>query len=159
MDVVFTIGHSNHDWLTFERLLRCAEIRAIADLRTNPSSRLSHFNRAALTASLDASGITYLYLGHLLGGQTRDGEIQDFEQIAPSPPFAKGIGIIEQVGAKMRLALLCSEHDPVNCHRFLLVGRELAKRGINICHILRDGTIEPNEVTEETAAAGALCST
>jgi hypothetical protein len=35
----------------------------------------------------------------------------------------------------------------------LLVGRRLAERGVSVAHILRDGAIEPNEVTEDRLLA------
>jgi hypothetical protein len=54
MTLVFTIGHSNHDWSTFKRLLETADIGAIADVRSSPASRLRHFNRSALKVRLNA---------------------------------------------------------------------------------------------------------
>ena len=48
---------------------------------------------------------------------------------------------------------MCSEHEPLNCHRCLLVGRRLVERGNDLAHILRDGTIEPNTATEERLLA------
>jgi uncharacterized protein (DUF488 family) len=34
-----------------------------------------------------------------------------------------------------------SEGDPRGCHRRLLVGKVLAERGVELRHILRDGTV------------------
>jgi hypothetical protein len=39
---------------------------------------------------------------------------------------------------------MCAEREPLDCHRCLLVARELAGRGIAVGHILHDGTIEPH---------------
>ena len=44
---------------------------------------------------------------------------------------------------------MCAEHDPLICHRFLLVSRRLVERGIGVAHILRDGQIESHDQTEE----------
>jgi len=41
-----------------------------------------------------------------------------------------------------RIALLCVERDPVNCHRALLVGRELERLGACVLHIHQDGGLE-----------------
>jgi uncharacterized protein (DUF488 family) len=41
-----------------------------------------------------------------------------------------------------RIALLCSEEDPTKCHRRLLVGRALGKRGIVVWHIRGDGSVQ-----------------
>jgi uncharacterized protein (DUF488 family) len=40
------------------------------------------------------------------------------------------------------LALMCAEKDPLECHRTILVSRHLAALGIEIVHILADGTLE-----------------
>ena len=59
---------------------------------------------------------------------------------------------------------MCAEREPLDCHRCLLVGRALARRGCTVGHILGDGAIEPHSATEERllAACGpgpaATCS-
>jgi len=149
MKIVFSVGHSSHDWPTFKRLLDGADIVAIADVRSNPASRLPHFNRAALRESLNSLGIAYLPMGNVLGGRAHGGGVLDYERAAEDPHFAEAIKKVEQIAARTRLALMCSEHEPLTCHRCLLVGRRLAERGVSVAHILRDGSIEPNEVTED----------
>ena len=56
---------------------------------------------------------------------------------------------VGRVPFETRLALMCSEHEPLTCHRCLLVGRRLVERGVAVAHILRTGEIETNEATEE----------
>jgi uncharacterized protein (DUF488 family) len=153
MTLVFSIGHSNHDWSTFKRLLETANIGAVADVRSSPASRLPHFNRAALNNRLNAIGMAYVFLGVELGGRPKDGGIPDYDLMAGSPLFAEGIAHVEEIAPGMRLALLCSEHEPLTCHRCLLVGRRLVERGVGVAHILRDGTVEPNEDTENRLLA------
>ena len=153
MTTVFTIGHSNLDWTTFEQLLTQAGITAIVDVRSSPASRLPHFNRTPLKARLNASGIAYVFLGAELGGRRKGGGIPDYEQMAASRVFMQGIVRVEEIATRTRLALLCSEHEPLMCHRCLLVGRRLVERGVRVAHILRDGTIEPNEATEDRLLA------
>jgi uncharacterized protein (DUF488 family) len=153
MTIIFTIGHSNLNWPTFQRLLDRAEVGVSVDVRSNPTSRLPHFNRAALKERLNAAGIGYVFLGLELGGRPRSGGVPDYENMAASPLFAESLARVEEMAARTRPALMCSEHEPLTCHRCLLVGRRLAERGISVAHILRDGTIEPNEVTEERLLA------
>jgi hypothetical protein len=43
--------------------------------------------------------------------------------------------------AAHRVALMCAEQHPLDCHRCLLVGRALATRGALIRHILPDGAV------------------
>lgn len=149
MTVVFSIGHSNHEWPKFAALLRAAEIGALVDVRSSPSSRYPHFSRAVLKAGLDASGIAYLFMGVELGGRPRCGGPADYEQMAQNPLFIAGLDRIEAAASRNRLVMMCSEHEPLECHRCLLVGRRLVERGVDVEHILRDGTIEPHAAAED----------
>jgi hypothetical protein len=54
---------------------------------------------------------------------------------------------------KFRLALMCTEKDPLTCHRTILVCRELRRRGVKISHILADGSLETHEALEERLRA------
>jgi hypothetical protein len=38
--------------------------------------------------------------------------------------------------------LLCSEEDPSQCHRHLLIGRVLRDRGVELQHIRGDGRVQ-----------------
>jgi uncharacterized protein (DUF488 family) len=40
------------------------------------------------------------------------------------------------------IAIMCSEENPVRCHRNLLVGRRLLELGIKVYHIRKDGLEE-----------------
>ena len=149
---LFTLGHSNLDWPTFQRLLDRADIGVVVDVRSHPVSRLPYFNRGALKERLNAAGVGYVFMGVELGGRPRGG-VPDYERMAASPLFAEGLAKVEVMAARTRPALMCSEHEPLNCHRCLLVGRRLAERGNELVHILRDGTTEPNSATEERLLA------
>ena len=152
MNAIFSVGHSSHDWSTFQRLLDRAEIGVVVDVRSHPISRLPYFNRGALKERLNVAGIGYVFLGLELGGRPRGG-VPDYERMAASPLFVKGLAKVEEMAARTRPALMCSEHEPLTCHRCLLVARRLAERGNDLAHILRDGTIEPNTATEERLLA------
>ena len=83
----------------------------------------------------------------------RDG-IADYEAMAGTADFRAGLDrVIAEMG-QHRLCLMCSEREPLDCHRCLLVGRALARRGFTIGHILGDGSIEPHSATEERLLAG-----
>jgi hypothetical protein len=43
---------------------------------------------------------------------------------------------------------VCSEREPLDCHRCLLVGRALAARGMTIGHILHNDAIESHAAIE-----------
>jgi len=152
---VLTIGHSTHSWERFVALLHSANVTAIADVRTSPYSRHSpQFSRDTLRAQLQLDGISYVFLGKELGGRPSghrfycDG-IADYEKMAQTPEFSKGLDRVIDGSKKYRIALMCSERDPLDCHRCLLVGRALAQRGVRVNHILDDGrTISHSQIEE-----------
>jgi uncharacterized protein DUF488 len=152
---VLTIGHSNLAYEPFLALLRRAGVTAIADVRTTPySRRFAQFNREALSGRLQADGIAYVHLGDELGGRPtgpdlyRDG-VADYEKMATTQAFKHGLQRVIDGAAKYRIALMCAERDPLHCHRFLLVSRALAERGVRVGHILDDGQIAPQEQIED----------
>lgn len=152
---VFTIGHSTHSYENFISLLRKAEITAIADVRSSPSSRrFPQFNLDELRAELRSDGIAYVFLGKELGGRPNERRfycegIADYEKMAASDEFKKGLDRVVEGAKNFRIALMCSEHNPLDCHRCLLVGRALSDRGIRVSHILANGSIAPQAKIEQ----------
>jgi uncharacterized protein (DUF488 family) len=152
---VFTIGHSTHSPERFVALLRGANVTAVADVRTSPYSRhYPHFNRDDLREELRLDGISYVFLGKELGGRPRERRFYcegaaDYEKMAQAPEFSKGLDRVIEGARKYRIALLCSERDPLDCHRCLLVGRILAQRGVRVNHILDDGNIVSHSEIED----------
>jgi uncharacterized protein (DUF488 family) len=152
---VFTIGHSTHTAEMFLALLRDAGITAVADVRSAPYSRyLPQFNQDVLSRNLQAAGISYAFLGKELGGRPREREsynngVADYERMAASQAFREGIRRVVEGAKQYRIALMCSEHDPLDCHRCLLVSRRLAAAGVSVRHILADGSIKTHEEIED----------
>jgi len=156
---IFTIGHSGLTYEQFRTLLLRANIAAIADVRTVPYSRyLPQFNREPLSSELRADGISYVFLGKELGGRPSEHEfycegVADYEKMAKAADFGRGLDRVVEGSKKYRIALMCSEHDPLDCHRCLLVGRALAERGVRVSHILSDGAIVSHSEIEEKLLA------
>ena len=101
-----------------------------------------------------AGGLAYLQLGDELGGRPRDPQlycdgIANYEAMARRPEFRAGLDRVIDETRRHRVCLLCSEREPLDCHRCLLVGRALAERGVTPGHIRADGTIEPHAMTEQ----------
>jgi uncharacterized protein (DUF488 family) len=150
---IFTIGHSNHPWEKFAALLQNAKIETLADIRSFPRSRLAHFNQAQLRSRLEPLGIEYRFLGVELGGRQQSGEPLDYEEAAARPEFSQALDDLVALASKSsRVAIMCSEHDPLQCHRFHLVSRSLAKRGVEIAHIMRDGVIKEHAAVAKLIA-------
>ena len=150
-----TIGHSNLPADRFITLLRDSKASAVIDVRSVPFSRwCPWFSSKPLATGLAAGGLAYLQLGEELGGRPRDPQlyrngIADYEAMARRPEFRAGLDRIIDETRRHRVCLLCSEREPLDCHRCLLVGRALAERGVTPGHIRADGTIEPHAVTEQ----------
>ena len=150
---VLTIGHSNHALETFLGLLQEHGVTMLADVRSAPYSRFNpHFNRKRLDSALLAHDVAYLFLGHALGGRPEDPSCYEdgrvrYDRIAQTPLYREGLERVMEKASDERIALMCAEKEPLDCHRTLLVGRSLVERGVEIAHILADGTIEPHDDT------------
>lgn len=150
---IYTVGHSNHSIEKFIGLLSANGVTAIADVRSQPFSRRNpQFNKERLAATLAQHGIAYVFLGRELGARSedpacyKDGRVQ-YARLAASPIFKSGIERVLAGSQKYRLALMCAEKEPLDCHRTLLVCRALDQVGVSIAHILADATVEPQEKT------------
>lgn len=129
-------------------LLTLHEISAVADVRSTPSSKFApQFNRPSLNRMLQAAGIGYVFLGEELGARSSDprmyvdGKVQ-YRRLADTPEFNVGINRLEVGASRGRVAILCSEQDPLDCHRTILISRVLVERGKRVMHILKDGRTE-----------------
>jgi uncharacterized protein (DUF488 family) len=146
---IFSVGHSNHELDHFVGLLRAHDIECVVDVRSSPWSRFApQFNRQALERTLPLQGVRYLFLGRELGGRPQGPEYYDedghalYSRVAETPLFDAGLRRLEHEGRARPVAMMCSEEDPTNCHRRLLVARVLGERGVRIDHIRGDGRIE-----------------
>ena len=145
---VLTIGHSNHSREAFTELLEQHEVGAVADVRSAPYSRFNpHFDRETLASALKASGIAYVYLGRELGGRSEDpgcyegGRVR-YDRIARTDRFRDGVERVVRGARKHRIALMCAEKEPLDCHRTLLVAPALDEMGIGVAHVRADGALE-----------------
>jgi uncharacterized protein (DUF488 family) len=155
LGVIWTIGHSNHSARRFIDLLQGAGIDCVADVRSTPFSRRNpQFSQKALAASLKDAGIEYWFLGDALGARPKDldcyeGGKASYARIAATAAFQEAIhALIDESHAK-RIALMCAEKEPLDCHRTILVGRALAQRDPELAHIHTDGRIESHAELEE----------
>jgi uncharacterized protein (DUF488 family) len=152
---LFSIGHSNIPAERFVALLRAAGVNAVADVRSVPVSRFfPWFSGKNLKLLLAREGIGYSPYGKELGGRPRDQSLYrdgsaDYEAMARQPEFQAGIDRLVADAARCRVCVMCAEREPLDCHRCLLVARELTARGLAVGHILHDGAIEPHSQTEQ----------
>jgi uncharacterized protein (DUF488 family) len=147
-NILYTIGHSNHKIEDFISLLKRYEVTCIADVRSAPHSRYCpQFNKDALAAALQAAGIAYMFLGRELGARPDDqscyeGGCVNFQYLAKRKEFKQGLEHLLECASKHRIALMCAEKDPLQCHRTILIARAINRHNLHIKHILADGNIE-----------------
>jgi uncharacterized protein (DUF488 family) len=151
---LFTIGYSSYDIKPFIKVLRKFHISAVVDVRSSPYSQFkSDFNKEHLQTALRKHNIEYVFLGDYCGARIDDrscyknGKV-DFNIVATTEKFQDGIGRIKNGTKSYTLALMCAEKDPITCHRFVLVCRNLLDKNFNIIHILDNGKTEIHKDSE-----------
>lgn len=136
--VIHTIGHGRHPFDYFLELLRQHEIAFVCDVRSIARSRWPQYNGRVLAELLRENGIGYEHLPEC-GGKV----------VAPTEDLARGLDRIMELAAEMRVAIMCSESQPLtnhkqpraNCHRVGLLSIPLRARGARIKHILPNGDV------------------
>jgi uncharacterized protein (DUF488 family) len=105
---------------------------------------------------LKKENILYVYMGNTLGGRYTNSELLfpdgkvDYDKVKQTNNFIKGIEkVIEGIKKDYKITLMCSEKEPFDCHRFILVACELEKRGITVKHILGNGNTILNTELEK----------
>lgn len=148
---ILTVGHSNHATATFVDLLHRHAVTTVADVRSSPYSKFApQFSKEPLSETLRAEGIKYAFLGRELGARSKDptcyenGRVR-YDRLAETDLFRAGIGRLMKGSDSESIAILCTEKDPLDCHRTLLVARALIACGRAVEHILADGSIETYE--------------
>jgi uncharacterized protein (DUF488 family) len=140
---IYSIGHGKQAFAHFLELLREHEVAFVCDVRSLARSRWPQYNGRVLEKLLRENGIGYEHLPEC-GGKV----------VAPTEDLARGLDRIMELAAEMRVAIMCSESQPItnhvdpraNCHRVGLLSPPLKARGARILHILPNGkTIELDE--------------
>ena len=154
-DIIYTLGHSTHTFEHLLSLLRQHEITALADVRSQPYSRINpQFNREPFRKALQDSGLSYVFLGAELGARSEDpscyvnGRVR-YDLLALTSVFQSGIERLEKGMSKYRIAILCAEKEPLACHRAILISRNLRERGVCVRHILDNGILEDHDCSVE----------
>ena len=144
---LYSIGHSSQTQEEFLALLTLYRINCIVDVRSVPASKYSpQFNQETLRYFLKSHGIQYLHFGDEFGARRTDsidesGQV-NFEQAVKTPLFQQGAArLMKGLEKGYQIALMCSEADPLECHRFSMVSRYFYDQGIDVQHILKDGTL------------------
>jgi hypothetical protein len=143
------MGHSNVTIDEFIDLVLWREIQVIADVRSMPYSKYTpQFNKELFVASLTKAGIRYEFMGDSLGGRPPESDHYDeeghvlYSELAKNFRFKNGIEQLCINAEKYRVAMMCSEESPQNCHRRLLISRVLSDQGVETQHIRGNRTVQ-----------------
>jgi len=157
MNEIYTIGHSSYTHEQFLKLLIRYNINCIVDVRSTPYSKyVPQFNREEIKKFLNEKSLYYILMGKELGARRDDKRLYtnegylDFEKTSKSMVFIKGIERVKDGMEKgYKIALMCKEKDPIDCHRNILVARQFFIQGFKVLNILGNGLTENQEHIEE----------
>jgi uncharacterized protein (DUF488 family) len=155
--IVFTVGHSNHPVEFFLELLNAHQINCVIDVRSVAASAYSpQFNKEFLSSFLKRNNIQYLHFAEEFGARHTEKELLDeegrvdFEKVRATKAFTRGVERLnEGLEKKFRMALMCSEANPFDCHRYSMISVHLAANGFEVKHILKDKSLLDNTALEK----------
>lgn len=146
--IVYTVGHSNHSIDYFVELLNTYFVTCIIDVRSVAASAYNpQYNKDGLSDFLKKRGINYMHFPEEFGARHFDPQLLDpegkvdFGKVRSSKPFAAGIERLK-IGLEKEfvIALMCSESEPFDCHRFSMISVALQGQGFDVRHIMKDKT-------------------
>jgi len=151
---IYTVGHSNIELEELFSLLNGIEV--VVDVRSTPFSKYApQFNAHNVKEKLEAAGIQHIFMedeniGNILGGKPRDGDCYEhgkivYEKVMTKSWYQEGISKLVELAGEKKVAIMCSEEDPHNCHRHHLITQSLLEEGLTVFHIRGDRTVEKAE--------------
>lgn len=140
---IYTIGHSNLNFIDFISLIQEHHINLIIDIRSIPYSKNAPWsNKSRLSELLKPFKIRYTYLGHKLGGKQQSvPSISKQQGVTPQDIYHQSIQYLLRRSINDRIALLCAEANPENCHRQHFIAQTLLNADTKVCHILKNGDL------------------
>lgn len=143
--VIWSLGHSTRTIDAFLALLTGHRIETLADIRTIPQSRRHpQFARDSLARSTAAAGISYVHLPGLGGLRKprpdsintawRHAGFRGYADHMQTPAFAAAVDELVAAARTTRVAVMCAEAVPWQCHRQLLADA-LVARGCEVLEI------------------------
>lgn len=133
---ILTIGHSVHGPDAFLTLLKQHKISMLVDVRSKPVSRQPHFNRDNLIRLVRSNGMDYRFGGLVLGGFSH-------AKIGEKLFISKMETMLDMTQQGERVAMMCSEGKPCDCHRAgkLTAWLHRERPDVTTTHIMPDGTM------------------
>jgi len=141
---LYTIGYSGYNVSDFVDVLKRNGVNALIDVRSNPfSTHFPIYNKEILEHTLKASNIHYRNYASEFGAQQSErcfyspqGYL-DFENFTMSDKYIHGYRRIEDgLMKEYTFALMCSEKDPIDCHRSIMISKTFSDNGYSVLHLL-----------------------
>ncbi len=157
VDSIYTIGYGIRTQEGFINTLRMAGVDTVVDVRSVTHSKfVPHFDEERIYEALTSKGMYYYVGSERLGGRPEGAEFRDgagrvdWERVRESDAYREGIeSVVSLAGEGHSIAVVCSEGDPLTCHRFGMVSRDLEAAGLKVKHILPNGEIVSQAVLED----------
>lgn len=155
--MIYTIGYSSFKIEEFIKILKNYKINGLIDVRSNPNSKFyTDYNLVNLQKTLQDNNIIYRNYKNEFGARQENASYFDaegylsFKKFVKSDAFLNGVNKIQNsVNQGYIIAIMCAEKDPINCHRNIMVARELNKLGFDIRNIIHDGTFETQDIIDK----------
>ena len=156
MTTLYSVGHGARPVEELVETLRAAGIERLVDVRSFPGSRKHpKFGREALAASLQASGIEYVWRKDLGGFRQplarsphtalESKGFRGYADHMETDEFEAALAWLMQAGEQRRTVFMCAETLWWRCHRRLL-SDAVEARGGEVLHLMPGGRIEPHRV-------------
>lgn len=160
---IYTIGYGSRTIEQFVEVLRRYEIEYLVDVRSTPYSRYKPaFSKADLAEELHKHNIRYMFMGDTLGGHPDDEScyvngVVDYEKVKATQFYADGIVRLQTAfSQQQRIAVMCSEGKPEECHRSKLIGATLTDAEIPVVHIDENDAPQPQAEIINRLTGGQL---
>lgn len=153
MQKLYTIGHSVHSVERFVDMLNKYDINCLIDVRSTPYSRFApQYNISEIKKVLQNNQKQYIFMGEEFGARRSDtalydsSGVLDFNKVIKSSLFQSGFKRVKTgLDKGFNIAFMCTEKDPIDCHRSILVGRAFDDEKFDVSNIHEDGSAETQE--------------
>lgn len=148
-NTIYTIGYTGFSIDKFIQVLKTHSINVIIDVRSSPYSKYySEYNKENLEVRLKIEGIYYRNYAKEFGARQEckdyynPGGYLDFELFSKAPVFLEGVSkLCTSVEKGYKVALMCAEKKPFDCHRTILIARAFYERGYKVIHICPENVL------------------
>ncbi|HVS26677.1 MAG TPA: DUF488 domain-containing protein [Burkholderiales bacterium] len=146
----WTIGHGTRSGDELVQMLQEADVQCLVDVRSYPGSRRNpQFSREQLASLLANHGIKYKWEGEGLGGfrkarpdskhvALRSEGFRGYADYMESAEFKQAIEFLIEQAQQTKIAYMCAERLPWQCHRNL-ISDYLVMRGVKVIHLVAQG--------------------